>query len=128
LSAIRELVTAVLPAQERDDLALLQVTPPLRCAQARGAIEDQDELLLGKMVVVGIRRFARRDLPQAKSQPLAPGLAAEAGTLTAEPGVLAGLIEDGIVDVRHAEKRMRWRRGWPSGAALAICTARLRLL
>jgi hypothetical protein len=53
--------------------------------------------------VVGVRRFARRNLPQAQAQPLAPNVAAETSALTEKPGVLARLVEDGIFNVRHAK-------------------------
>lgn len=62
-----------------------------------------------------IGSFSRRKLPQAQPQPLAAGLSAETCTQTAETRMLAGLIKDGIVDIRHPQKGKR------SGAeALAI--------
>src|SRR4029077_4917513 len=93
---------ATLAAQKGHHFSLLQLPPSIRRAQARLAVQDNDTLLLGGGGVVGIGGFAGRQLPQAQPQPVASGLAADAGALTPKAGVLARFIEDGIVDVRHA--------------------------
>lgn len=99
---LTSLMSAGLPAQEGHDFALLQLPPSLGGAQTRPAVEHDDKLLLGEVVVVGIGRFAGGQLPQAQSQPLAACLTAEASSQAAKAWMLTRLIENGIVDVRHA--------------------------
>ncbi len=98
---------ALLAAQEGDDLSLLQLSPSVGRAQARLTVEDEHELLLGEMVVVRVGRFAGRQLPQAQPQPVAAGLAAETSAPAAKTGVLAWLVEDGVVDVSHRAEGIR---------------------
>ena len=70
---VDELVAAVLPARERDHLALLQLAPPARRAQARPAGRRTTTSSSSvKVMVVGVGCFAGRNLPQAEPQLLAP--------------------------------------------------------
>src|SRR4029077_11836184 len=78
LCAVDELMPATLAAQKGHHFSLLQLPPSIRRAQARLAVQDNDKLLLGEVVVVGIGGFAGRQLPQAQPQPVASGLAADA--------------------------------------------------
>ena len=89
------MVATLLPTRKGDDLARGQLAPALGRAQARSAFEDNHELLLGEMVVVGVGGLAGRQLPQAQPETLATGLAAEPCATAAEAGVLARLIEEG---------------------------------
>ena len=57
---IDELVCAMLTAQKGHYLSLPQITPSIRCAQARPAVEYEQQLLLGEMVVIGVGGLAGR--------------------------------------------------------------------
>src|SRR4051794_7371639 len=91
-----------LTGREHDDVALLELAPSLRCAQARPAFEDDEDLLLGQVRVVGVRRLAWVDFPVRE-----PGLqgALQVADLPAarfESGLVTRIVELGAVDVRHA--------------------------
>ncbi len=115
-------MAARLAAQEGDGLALLELPPPGRRAQARAAAEDDQELLLGEVEVVGVGGFARRDLPQAESEPLAPGLAPDTCPQTAEARVLPGLVEDRVRDARQVANATCARGGSGPGGGYSIPT------
>lgn len=89
------------PLPWREDIPVIVVSPRTEEREARLAVEDEHELLLGKVIVVRVGRFARRQLPQAQPQPLAASLSAETGAQAAKTGVLAWLVEDEVVDVGH---------------------------
>src|SRR5206468_796446 len=81
LAAVDDLVRAFLPDPERDDLALIELAPAFDGPQARAALEDDDDLLLAHVPVVGVGRLARLDLGEAQSGLDGPRLATEARAL-----------------------------------------------
>jgi hypothetical protein len=95
-------VSTLLAAQEGDELARLELSPARRRSQARGAVENQHELLLTEVIVVRVGGLAGADLPQAHAQPLAAGVPSEPCTQSAEAGVLARLVEVRAFDVGQA--------------------------
>jgi hypothetical protein len=74
-------------------------------------VEDDHELLLGQVMVVRVRSFAGRQLPEAQAEAFAAGLAADTGTPAAEAWMLSRLVELRFVDVWHA--RSMASRRWP---------------
>jgi hypothetical protein len=110
---------AVLAAGERHDLALLEVTPTVGGSKRGLTVEHDHQLLLGEMVVVGVCGFARWHLPQTETQTLAPRLSAETGALASEARMLAWLVKDGIVEIRHAPEPMTRTGGLRKGASHA---------
>ena len=69
-------------------------------AELIGAFE-RNELFLAEMEVVRIRGLARRDLPDAGSEPRGARLLADPRSQGAEARMVARFVELGIEDVRH---------------------------
>jgi hypothetical protein len=99
---IGELVRALLAARESYGLAFGQLAPTIAGAQAGTALQDNEELLLAKMVVVGVGGLSGRYLPQAQAQPLTPGLTAQSRASAFKARLFARLVEDRIVDIGHS--------------------------
>src|SRR5690348_2639454 len=104
--AVHELVGAVLPAQEAHNVALTQLAPAGGRAQAELALEQHNQLLLAEVVVIGIGRLPGGYLPQAQSESLRAGLAAQAGAPRAKPRVLAQVVEVRLIEVGHRPQLM----------------------
>lgn len=103
-SEVDQLMRAALATRERHNLTGCELAPALWRAQARPAVEHDDQLLLTEMMVIGVGSFPGRQLPQAQPEPLAARLARKACPRSTKPWLLARLIEDGIVDVRHSRR------------------------
>jgi len=101
VSAVRLTIwCAPLALGEADDLALLEFAPPVGRAQAWAAREHDDELFCTEVNVVRVRGLARRDLPQARSEPLRTELQADPRTPHPEAGLIAQLVELRLVKIR----------------------------
>ncbi len=102
IGAVHELMAALLAAKKRDDIAWCEVVPSIWRAQARATVQHDQELLLGKVVVVGVGGFSGRQRPETQPEPPATGLAAKTSAKRTETRALAWLVEERLVDIDHA--------------------------
>jgi hypothetical protein len=102
IAAVDELMRALPAPREGKDITGREFVPAVRRSHAGAALEHDQDLLLGEVVVVRVCRLPGRNLEQAEAQPLASGLAPEARPQAAEPRVLTPFVELGVVDAQHA--------------------------
>ena len=89
------------PRGEGEDVAWLELAPVAVGAHAGRPISTSEQLFLGEVVVVGVRRLAGRDLPDACAEPLGLELPADARALRPEARMDALLVELRLEDVGH---------------------------
>jgi len=123
LRAVDELVPAALASQEGDDLSFLRLPPSIQRAHTWLAVEHDDKLFLREVVVVEIGHFARRQLPEAQPEAVAAGLAAQAGALTSEAGLVRGRLLRAFESTELETDSERWLgRFAPPAAILLTCS------
>jgi hypothetical protein len=103
VARVDDLVSAGVARLEAQDLAALDVAPAVRRAQPEARVEEEQQLLLGQVRVVGVGGLARLDLEDAGAEPDRARLPSEPDAARVKPlAVVADLVEVGVVEVGHA--------------------------
>src|SRR5262249_10669595 len=81
--------------------ALFELSQAVRCPQRRPSADDDHELLVGEVEVIGISGLAGWYLPHAVADQLTAQLVTDARTPAAKAAWSLTLLEGRPVDVRH---------------------------
>src|SRR6185437_301347 len=98
---VDELMGAALTAGEGADVARAERARAVGGAKGGPALQDDEELLLGEVVVVGVGGLAGSYRPGADAEAFGAELVTDASAARAEAVVLARLVVVGAVEVAH---------------------------
>jgi hypothetical protein len=122
LATVAELVAALPPDGERDDLARWQRAPPaVVSSQAQPVVDDDDDLLIDHVPVIRVGRLPGRELPQAHADALRAAACASRARRKRKPSTPrssnSGLLRFVMRQDNQPppERKPRWRQ-WRPGA------------